>query len=146
MGDTGAILRGNVRFETPISPGSYAGINASLSSPRPQLPPGLSAEQIRQYTQSPKWKEQQKKAKSFRAAVARDGTLELASIPPGDYLLEVIVSGKEMDPIKLRAGPGIGKPLARGDATVTVPADVKSASTISLGEIVLKSLATEPGQ
>src|SRR5262249_43635397 len=89
LGDTGALLRGTVRFETPPADSEKLIISGTLFTPRPALPSFKSSEEMRAFMSSPEWKAQTKQVQNFAVAVNADGSLQLDSIPPGTYTLNV---------------------------------------------------------
>ena len=68
---------------------------------------------------------------NYFAIVGIDGSLTLDSIPPGEYTLHVTATVPGTQPY-------LGQPIARGEMTVTIPAEANPASPINLGEIILK--------
>jgi beta-lactamase regulating signal transducer with metallopeptidase domain len=134
LGDTGAVLRGQVRFETPPAADVELSTTGELSSPRPQLPPGLSPEEIKILISSPEWKERWKNVKNYAATVNPDGSLAIDSIPPGSYTLRVTATQPGSKPWE-------GKTVAQGEVAVTVPDEATPASPIVLDEIVLKPVS-----
>jgi hypothetical protein len=131
LGDTGAVLQGTVRFETPPADGQSLTISGTLSSPGPTLPHFNTPEETRAYLQSPEWKQQVTQRRNFAVAVNADGSLQLDSIPAGTYTLNITA---------MKAGdrPWTQPPVATGQTTITVPDNPNPLTPISIGEIVLK--------
>jgi hypothetical protein len=132
LGNTGAVLRGTVRFETPPTDTQDVTISGRLSQPDLQTLPGLSPEEMNDLVQSPEWRSQVQNQKRYAALVGPDGSLVLDSIPPGNYTLSVTAtkSGNPMHPI--------GTLIAQGQTTVTIPAEANPATPIDVGEIILE--------
>ncbi len=135
LGDTGAMLRGHVSFETPPPADSGWVISGQLSTPFPRFPDGLSADQVRAYMESPEVQAQLKNHRNstYAVKVGADGSLALDSVAPGEYTLRVYA----YEPATGLA-PFAAVPAASAELKVTVPADANPASPISIGEIVLK--------
>jgi RNA polymerase sigma factor (sigma-70 family) len=79
--------------------------------------------------QSPELQEYQQNARHFQAAVNGDHTISAEGIPPGDYILSVMVVSRP--PAEQKATSSIGS-----ETPFTVPADPPDG-TIDLGEILL---------
>ena len=134
LGDSGAVLKGHVSFETPPADGEKLTLSGDLNTPMPQRPPSFhSAEEARAFFESPEWKAQMKQIKRFGVAVNTDGSLMLDSIPPGDYTLSIVAT-------KPGNQPWEATPVARGEMTITVPENANPFSPITLGELVLKPM------
>ena len=138
LGDTGAVLRGHVSFETPPPADSGWVIGGQLSAPFPHFPDGLSADDAKAYAESSEWKTQMeefrrnsKQYEQYGVKVGADGSLALDSVAPGGYTLRL----SAYEPTDPRY---VAKPVAQAEVKVTVPADANPASPISIGEIVLK--------
>ena len=133
LGGIEATLRGQVRFETEEKDLT---LSAQLEMPRPQVPEGLTADERSAYVRSPEWQEQMKNRKFYSASVAKDGTLLLDSVAPGEYVLTVS-AGRSDDSGFER------KPVAQGETKVTVPTGADPSSPIEIGEVILKPTQTK---
>lgn len=134
IGDSGAVLKGHVSFETPLPNDEKLTISGRLSTQMPGQPSRFqTADEARAFYDSPEWKERMKQMKNFAVSVNADGSLTLDSIPPGTYTLNVTAS-------KAGSRPFENPPVAEGRTTVTIPEGANPYSPINLGEIVLKPI------
>ena len=131
LGDSGAILTGRIRFESPPAEGEKLTLRGSLSTVLPPLPGGMSAEETRAYFQTPERKAISRQAKNFVVNISDDGSLNVDSIPPGTYMLKVSAS-------KPGSRPGESQPVATGTAQVVVPQGATPQTQISEDEVVLR--------
>jgi uncharacterized GH25 family protein len=132
LGDTGAVLKGHVSFETPPGEGESLTISGNLSTSMPERPPNFAtAEEARAFFDSPEWKEKMKQRKNYSVSVNADGTLALDSIPPGNYTLSLNAS-------KTGSRPWENPTVAQGSINVVVPENASPLSPIAIEEIVLK--------
>jgi hypothetical protein len=138
LGDTGAVLKGQVRFETPPADGEILTVSGNLNTQMPPHPPQFqSQEEATAFFNSPEWKERTRNQKHFGVVVNEDGSLTVDSIPPGTYTLSVNAA---------RPGtrPWESTPVAQGQTTVTVPENATPYSPITLGEIILRPVPQAP--
>jgi hypothetical protein len=132
LGDSGAVLKGHVSFESPPDESEKLTLSGRLTTQMTERPKNFSsAEEARAFYESPEWKERMKQMKSFAVVVNADGSLLLDSIPPGTYTLNVTASKPSTEPWR-------SPPLAQGQTTVTVPDGASPVTPILLEEIVLK--------
>src|SRR5262245_56528337 len=82
LGDSGGLVRGQVRLVLPDGESEGLVVSARLSSPPPKYPEGLTPEQMRSFIGSPEWKGLMKQAKYYSAKINADGSLTLDSIVP----------------------------------------------------------------
>jgi uncharacterized GH25 family protein len=131
IGDTGGLITGSVRWETPPAEDEKVLILGELNTQMPPMPSFKSQAEAQAYFQSPEFREQQKQMRNYSAVVNADGTLSLDSIPPGTYMLNVSA-------MKSSGQPFGQTPIASGSAQITVPSGASPSSPIAIGEIVLK--------
>lgn len=131
MGDSGTVLKGNVRFETPPAEGESLAISGNLSTQMPPFPSFNTLEEAQAFINSPEQKELVKQRKHFAVAVNADGSFTVDDVAPGTYTLNVTAS-------KAGSRPFENPPVAQGRATVTIPEGANPYSPINLGEIILK--------
>lgn len=130
LGGVDATLQGHVSFETPPEETDLT-ITGKLRTSMPQIPQGLSPDELRALISSPEWKAQQKNTKHYSVSVGKDGSLLLDSIEPGDYTLTVTAQ-------KHSGESPIPTPVASGETKVNVPVGSNPNSPINVGEIVLR--------
>jgi hypothetical protein len=134
LGDSGAVLQGRVRFETPPDDKDQLTLSGMLNTQMPERPQNFaSPDEARAFFDSPEWKARMKQAKHFAVAIGADGAWALDSVPPGVYTLIVTAS-------KPSTEPWSSPPLARGQTTVTVSEGASFATPIATGELVLKPI------
>ena len=136
LGDSGAVLQGTVRFETPSADGEVPNIEGTLSSQMPMMPSFNSSAEAQAFFSSPEWKALNQQRKYYAIAVNADGSFNVDDVVPGTYSLN----------ISARKGgdqPWSHPPIAQGQTTVTVPDSANPLSPIYIGEIVLKSVPTQ---
>jgi len=136
LGDSGAVLKGTVRFETPPADGEVPNIQGSLSSQMPTMPSFNSSAEAQAFYNTPQWKELMKQSKNYGIAVGADGSFSVDDVAPGTYSLNIFA----------RKGGDQSwshPPIAQGQTTVTVPDNANPLSTINIGEIVLKSASNQ---
>jgi hypothetical protein len=131
LGDTGAVLRGSVRFDTPPTNGVHLTVSGNLSPARPPMNFSSPAE-AQAFWRSPQGRAQQQQFQSWAVAANPDGTFQMDSIPPGNYTLNM-----SAQPDTQR---GWSPPVAQGSISVTVPDNADPVNRIPVGEIVLRSL------
>ncbi|NOS72614.1 MAG: carboxypeptidase regulatory-like domain-containing protein [Verrucomicrobia bacterium] len=132
FGDDGAVIKGQVLFETPLPEGEKMNFSGSLNTKMPDPPRNFSSPQEAQaFYNSPEWKALTKQAKHFAVSISPDGTLVMDSIPPGEYTLRVMAN---------KPGTQLWdrKTAATGTMTVTIPENANPFSPINIGEIILK--------
>jgi hypothetical protein len=132
LGDSGAVLRGTVRFDSPPTNGGKLIISGNLFGGGPRLPSFNSPAERQAYMRSPEWQAQMRTAKNYAFVVNADGTFQVDSVAPGSYNINVMAraSGDRsfMNP-----------PIAQGSLQFTVPDSADPLNPIALGEIVLRS-------
>jgi hypothetical protein len=134
LGDSGAVLRGTVRFELAPNDEQLTFIGR-ISRARPNLSAFKSTAEALAYMNSPEWQAQTKKVKNYSFVVTADGTFQADSVAPGTYTIEV--SGRSTnDP-----APFFNAPLVQGAIQFTVPDSADPMTPISVGEIVLTPTA-----
>jgi uncharacterized GH25 family protein len=136
LGDSGAVLKGTVRYETPPVGGENLNLAGRLSSQMPAMPSFNSAEEAQAFYNSTDWKELMKQQKNFAVTICADGTFMIDSVPSGTYSLNISAS-------KSSSQPWTQRPVAQGQTTVTVPDSANPLSPINIGDIVLKSVPTQ---
>lgn len=132
LGDSGAIIQGTVRFDTPPADDEKLFISGSLSSQMPNRPTFNSPQEAQAYYQSPEGQAQVKQMKNFAFVVGADNSFIIDSVPSGVYSLNIMAT-------KQSSQPWAGSLLAQGQMTITIPDDANPSSPISIGEIVLKA-------
>ncbi len=137
LGNTGAVVRGRVRFETSLPPDRGVVTRGELSMPEPRFPDGLTPDQVDAYAESAEWKDKMSNWRRYAVKVETDGAMMVDSIPPGSYTLRVTASEAGL-------GPRNPKVVAKGEMPVTVPADASPTTTIALDELVLKPVSKPP--
>ncbi len=131
LGDTGAVLRGTVRFQTPPTNGVQLTISGNLSLSRPQSPSFSSPAEAQAYWRSPQGRAQQQQFQSWSVTANPDGTFQLDSIPAGSYTLNMSAQPD--------TDRGWSPPIAQGSISVTVPDGADPSNPITVGEVVLIS-------
>jgi len=137
LGDTGAVLKGTVRFETPPADGDHPSIQGTLSAQMPNMPSFNSSAEAQAFFSSPEWKALSKLRKTYAFVINPDGSFAVDDVVPGTYSLN-ISARKSGDQIWSHP------PIAQGQTTVTVPDSANPFSPIYIGETVLKSTAPMP--
>ena len=136
LGDSGAVLKGTVRFETPPVDGEVLNIEGNLSSQTPNMSSFNSLAEAQAFYSSPEWKELMKQRKYYAIAVGTDGSFSVDDVAPGTYSLDISAR-------KGGAQPWMHPPVAQGQTIVTVPDSANPLSPINIGEIVLKPGPTQ---
>jgi len=132
LGDTGAMLKGQVRLEIPPVAGESLTLSGNLSTLMPERPQNFATpDEARAFFDSPEWKEKMKQRKSFSVSVNADGSLALDSIPPGNYTLNITAS-------KTGSRAWENPPVGQGSVKVVVPENASPFSPMIIEEIVLK--------
>ncbi len=132
LGDSGAVLKGRVTFETPPVEGEKLTLSGTMNTTMPEQPPSFAnAEAAQAFFNSPEWRAKVKQAKHFGVTVNADGSLMLDSIPAGNYTLNVSAS-------KPGGQPWESTPVAQGQTTVVVPENASPYQPIYIGDIILK--------
>jgi hypothetical protein len=111
LGDSGAVLKGTIRLETPLADGEIPNIQGALSLQMPSTP----------------------SFKYYAITVSPDGSFSVDDVAPGTYSLKIMAT-------KPSNQPWTQQPFAQGQTTITVPDNVNPLSPINIGEIVLKSV------
>jgi hypothetical protein len=132
LGDTGAVLKGHVRFETPPADGQSLNVSGNLSSPMPSTPSFNSSAEAQAFFNTPEWKAAVMEHPNFAVVAGADGTFTIDSVPPGTYWLNLSARKASSQPWK-------EKTLAEGRTSITVPDDANPLSPIDIGEIVLQA-------
>jgi len=136
LGDTGAVLKGHVRFEMPPAEGQSLNVSGNLSSSMPPTPSFNSSAEAQAFFNSAEWQAVVAEHPNFAVVAGADGTFTVDSVPPGTYSLNLSARKASSQLWK-------EKPLAEGRATITVPDDANPLSPFDVGEIVLKSVPTQ---
>jgi hypothetical protein len=134
LGDTGAVLRGTVRFQVPPTNDVKLAISGNLSGGAPRLPAFNSPAETQAYINSPEWKAQMRVAKNYAFKVTPDGAFQIDSVVPGSYSLRV---SAQVDGDR----PWMNSPVAEGNISVTVPDNANPLNPISIGEVPLSPIA-----
>ena len=136
LGDSGAVIRGRARLDTPPSPDDEPlTIGGSLNTAMNM--PGFSSPSDRQaFYQSAEWRAQMKLQKHFAIVVNADGSFMVDSVPPGSYSLTLSASPAGSPAY----GPRPGMPTMRA-INVTVPDNADPMAPIDVGELVLSTPA-----
>ena len=134
LGRTGNVVRGRVRFETPLPKDREVVTSGELSTPQPRFPQDLTRDEAKTYVESAEWKEKVSNYRRYVTKVETDGSMMVDSILPGTYTLRVTATGPGGAPFK-------PKIMAEGEMPVTVPADAGPTTTIALDELVLKPVS-----
>jgi uncharacterized GH25 family protein len=132
FGDDGAVIKGQVRLETPPADGEALQFEGSLNTKRPTPPNFATAEETRAFFQSEEWKAQMKQMKNYGVTVNADGSFTADSIPPGEYTLSVTANKPGSDHWRTT-------PVASGSTTIFIPESASPHVPINLSEIILKS-------
>jgi hypothetical protein len=139
LGDSGAVIRGRARLDTPPAEGEPMTIGGSLNTAM-NRPPFASSSDAQAFYQTPEWRAQMKLQKHFAIVVNADGTFMVDSVPPGSYSLTLSAS-----PAGSHAyGPRPGMPATTRPINVTVPDNPDPMAPIDVGEIVLSTPTKEP--
>jgi hypothetical protein len=132
LGDSGAVLRGSVRFESPTTNGDRLTLIGRVSRPRPKLPAFKSIAEANAYFGSPEGQALTKNVKEYPFAVNADGTFQVDSVASGTYTIEVSAQAEGELPF-------INPPIAQGSIQFTVPDNPDPFNAIGVGEITLIS-------
>ena len=130
LGDSGAVLQGTVRFETPPEDVEAYTITGRLSSEAPKVSEFGSFDLTQSSIVSPEWKQQMTRRNYFSAAMNTDGSLQFDSIPPGTYTLEVTARNAH-------GHPWTSPYVMQNRQTIVVPDFANPYFPITIGEIVL---------
>ena len=139
LGDSGAVLTGRIRFESPPPEVEKLTLGGNMNSVMPSMPRNFATPaETQAFVNSPEWQAQVRAAKRFSVVVAADGSFTMDSIPPGNYTLRISASkpGNE-------AWNSV--PVASGTATITVPEGADPKKPIRLDEILLRPTSTRSG-
>jgi hypothetical protein len=131
LGDSGAMLRGTVRFESPPTNGASLSISGNVSSNGPQLPSFNSVSERQTYMNSPEWQAQMNRMKNYFFMVNADGTFQVDSVAPGSYTIRV---SARKDGDRSFMNP----PVVQATVQFTVPDNADPMNPIFVGEIVLR--------
>ncbi len=132
LGDTGAVLRGTVRFDSPPTNGGKWIISGNLFGGGPIMPAFNSPAERQAYIRSPEWQAQTRTIKNYAFVANADGTFQVDSVAPGSYNINV---SARVDGDRAFMNP----PVAQGSLQFTVPDNADPLNPIAVGEIVLKS-------
>ncbi len=136
LGDSGAVVTGTVRLETPPTNGESVVYEGNISS-TVSTPSFNSAAESQAYYQSPEWQALASKMKNYSFSVNPDGSFTADDIAPGNYSVNI-------QALKNGSQPWQHPPIASGHATVTVPDSFDPASPINIGEIVVTPVPPPP--
>jgi hypothetical protein len=131
LGDSGATLKGRMRFESPPAEGEKLSLQGRLSTALPPLPGGMTAEERSAYYQTPEGKARIRQVKTFVVNIADDGSWNADSVPPGTYWINVTAW-------KAGAQPRENSPVATASAQVVVPQGATPQTQIAVDEVVLR--------
>ena len=131
LGDSGATLTGQIRFETPPAEEEKLDLQGSLYTVPPPLPGSTSAEESSAYYQTPEGKARIRQRRTFVVGIAGDGSWNVDSVPPGTYRITVRAS-------KSGARPWENPPVAIGTVQVVVPEGATPQTQIAVEEVVLR--------
>ncbi len=132
LGDSGAVIKGRVRLETPQSDDEPLTITGNLHTVMDRPPSFSSPDEANTFYKSPEWLARMKQQRYFAVLVNADGSFALDSIPPGTYALNVSAA-----PAGNPFGPRPGMPSSSRAMNVTVPDNPDPMAPIDMGEIVL---------
>lgn len=132
LGDSGAVIKGRVRLETPPSDDEPLTITGSLHTVMDKPPSFGSPDEASAFYKSPEWMARMKQQKYFAVLVNADGSFVLDSIPPGSYALNMNAA-----PAGNPFGPRPGMPSTTRAVNLTVPDNPDPMAPIDVGEIVL---------
>ncbi|MCX6913655.1 MAG: carboxypeptidase regulatory-like domain-containing protein, partial [Verrucomicrobia bacterium] len=131
LGDSGAILTGHIRFESPPAEGEKLSLQGNVYTALPPLPGRMSAEEAQAFSQTPEGRARSRQAKTFRMNIGDDGAWDADSIPPGNYRITVSA-------YKVGAELWDRTTVAIGTAQVVVPQGATPQTQISVAEVVLR--------
>ncbi len=132
LGDSGAVIRGRVRFAQPPADVEKLVLSGSLRSAPPTPPAFGSQAEAEAYLDSPEGMARMKLSKHFSLAVEADGSFVIDSIPGGDYSLNISAARADK-----ADRPWQTKTVASGATAVSVPDPPNPASPLDVGEILL---------
>jgi len=123
LGDSGALIRGKARLETPPAQDEQFAIRGTLSSA--VTPPAAfnSPVEARAFFSA---------RKSIGILVNPDGSFVVDSVPPGTYTLSLTATQGSDQPFS-------GRPIAWQNIPLTVPDNPDPLTPIDLGEILLRA-------
>jgi hypothetical protein len=130
LGDSGAVLRGTVSYQSPPSNGASLNISGRVFNAVPQAPVFSSSTEGEAYLRSPEWQAQIKRMRNYFFTVNPDGSFQVDSIEPGSYTIDV-AARTDGD---FFMSPGV----AQGIIQFTVPDNADPMNPIAVGEIVLR--------
>jgi len=131
LGDTGALLVGKIRFDTPPTNATALSFEGNLSTSMPQMPAFNSSDEAQTYLKSPEFQALSKLRKHYAIETKADGSFTVENVAPGVYSL--IISAR------LRSQrPWEHPPVAQGSAQITVPDSFNPAWPVDVGEVILK--------
>jgi len=130
LGDNGAVIVGNIRYDNPPTNPAALAIQGGLSLALPNMPKFTSPAEAQAFYSSPEWRAMMKLQKHYSIEIKPDGTFMADNVVPGDYTLNVTA---RMGGDRSFQNP----PLAQGSIPVTVPDSFNPASPIDVGEITL---------
>jgi hypothetical protein len=132
LGDSGAVLRGTVRFDSPTTNGVKLTLSGIVSGGGPRMPAFNSPAERQAYMRSPEWQAQLRNMKNYAFAVNADGSFQVDSVAPGSYSINASA---------LENGNRSFMPVAQGSIQFTVPDSADPLNPIPVGEIVLKPVS-----
>jgi uncharacterized GH25 family protein len=131
LGDSGAVLRGTVRFQSPPTNDAPLVISGRISGATPQ-PPNLSSSTDQQtYLNSPERQALIRRLRGYFFLVNADGSFQVDSVEPGSYWINASARPDGNRPFA-------DLPLAEATLLFTVPDNADPMNPIFVGEIVLK--------
>ena len=131
LGDSGAILTGRIRFESPPAEGEKLSLQGNVYTALPPLPGRMSAEEAQAFSQTPEGRARSRQAKTFRMNIGDDGAWNADSIPPGNYRFTVSA-------YKIGAELWDRTTVAIGTGQVVVPEGATPQTQIAVDEVVLR--------
>jgi len=128
LGDTGAVLRGTVRFESPSTNDTPLRISGRLNAQAPPSPAFKSAAEAQSYMNSP---EMRRRLTYYFFKVDANGNFQVDGIEPGTYIINV---SAEPDAERVF----MAQPVAQGNRRITVPENADPMNPIDVGDIWLR--------
>ncbi len=132
LGDSGAVIKGRVRWESQPNPVEELILYGSISSRMPSPPQFNTPAESRAFFSSSEWTSRITAQKRFSFPVNPDGSFTVDSVPPGSYTLSISAT-------KSASQPGLSAPMMVGPRMfpIEVPDAANSQSVIDVGEILI---------